>query len=84
MKDFLKLTFLLMLKHYYQVSYQISIHVLLRLKENWKKFLDNKDFADTVLMDLSKAFGFIPHDLLVAKFHASSLSKDTPTFVELY
>ena len=53
----------------YRKSYS-SNHVLLRLIESWKKSLDNKNFVGTVLMDLSKAFDCIPHDLLVAKLHA--------------
>ena len=58
-----------------------SIYVLLRLKENCKKPLDNKDFADIVLMDLSKVFDYIPPDLLVSKFHAYNLSKYAQSFV---
>ena len=67
----------------YRKSYS-SNHVLLRLIENWKKSLDNKDFVDTVLMDLSKAFDCIPHDLLVAKLHAYDLSNDAVTFIYSY
>ena len=67
----------------YRLSYS-SNHVLLRLKENWKKSLDNKNFVGTVLMDLSKAFDCVPHDLLVAKLHAYGLSKDGVTFIYSY
>ena len=67
----------------YRKSYS-SNHVLLRLKENWKKSLDNKNFVGTVLMDLSKAFDCVPHDLLVAKLHAYGLSKDGVTFIYSY
>ena len=67
----------------YRKSYS-SNHVLLRLIENWKKFLDNKNFVGTVLMDLSKAFDCVPHDLLVAKLHAYGLSKDGVTFIYSY
>ena len=67
----------------YRKSYS-SNHVLLRLIENWKKSLDNKNFVGTVLMDLSKAFDCIPHDLLVAKLHAYGLSEDAITFVYSY
>ena len=66
------------------ISAYSSNHVLLRLIENWKKSLDNKNFVGTVLMDLSKAFDCIPHDLLVAKIHAYGLSEDTVTFMYLY
>ena len=67
----------------YRKAYS-SNHVLLRLIENWKKSLDNKNFVGTVLMDLSKAFDCIPHDLLVAKLHAYGLSEDTVTFIYSY
>ena len=67
----------------YRKSYS-SNHVLLRLIENWKKSLDNKNFVGTVLMDLSKAFDCVPHDLLVAKLHAYGLSKDGVTFIYSY
>ena len=61
-----------------------SNHVLLRLIESWKKSLDNKNIVGTVLMDLSKAFDCIPHDLLVAKLHAYGLSNDAVTFIYSY
>ena len=67
----------------YRKAYS-SNHVLLRLIENWKKSLDNKNFVGTVLMDLSKAFDCIPHDLLVAKLHAYGLSEDAVTFIYSY
>ena len=41
-------------------------HVLIRCKKNWKKSLNEKTFVGTVLMDLSKDFGSMPHDLLIA------------------
>ena len=50
----------------------------------YKKFRDNKNFMGTVLMDLSKAFDCIPHDLLAAKLHAYGLSEDAITFVHSY
>ena len=44
-------------------------HVLLRLIEQWKSALDNKNFVEAVLMDLSKVFDCLPHDLPFAKLH---------------
>ena len=35
-------------------------------------------------MDLSKAFGCIPHDLLIAKLHAYGLDVDTVKFLHNY
>ena len=57
-----------------------SNHFLLRLIENWKKSRDNTNFVGTVLLDLSKAFDCIPHDLLVAKPHVYDLLEDAVTF----
>ena len=59
----------------------ISNHVLLSLRENSKKSRDNKHFVGTVLMDLSKAFDCIPHDLFGGKLQAYGLSEDAVTFV---
>ena len=64
----------------YRKTYS-SIHVLIRLIENWKKHLDNKKIVGTVLMDLSKAFDCIPHDLLIAKLHAYGFNKKALTFL---
>ena len=49
-------------------------HVLIRLIENWGKTLE-KFLVGTVLMDLSKAFDCILHDLLIAKLHAYGFSQ---------
>ena len=45
-------------------------HVLLKLVEEWKEAVDRGLVAGAVLMDLSKAFDCLPHDLLIAKMHA--------------
>ena len=47
-----------------------SQQALLSLIENWKMVLDKKGFGGAVLMDLSKAFDTIKHDLLIAKLYA--------------
>ena len=57
---------------------------MIRLIEDWKTSLDKNLFTGAVLMDLSKAFDFIPHNLLISKLHAYGLSFDTVTFLNLY
>ena len=67
----------------YRKSYS-SNHVLVRLKESWKKSLDQKKFVGAVLMDLSKALSSIAHDLLIAKMHAHGFSKNFLVFFYSY
>ena len=64
----------------YRKSYSTN-HVLIRLIENWKKSLDEKKFVGAVLMDLSKAFDSIPHELLIAKMYAYGFSIKAVTFL---
>ena len=59
-------------------------HVLVRLIENWQTTLGKNLFIGAVLMDLSKSFDCVPHDLLIAKLHAYGLSFDTATFLNSY
>ena len=49
-----------------------------------EKHLDNKKFVGAVLMDLSKAFDCIPHDLLIAKLEAYGFKFDTLVFFYSY
>ena len=51
-------------------------HALLSLLEKWKKTIDNKGFAEGVLMDLSKAFNTLNHELLITKLHAYGFGKE--------
>ena len=67
----------------YRKSYS-SNHFLLKLIEEWKKSLDDKNIIGAVLMDLSKAFDWIPHDLLVVKLHAYVFSIDAITIIYSY
>ena len=67
----------------YRKTYS-SNHVLIRLIENWKKSLDSKKFVGAVLMDLSKAFDCIPHELLIAKMHAHGFEINTLVFFYSY
>ena len=67
----------------YRKTYSSS-HVVIRLIENWKKHLDNKKIVGTVLMDLSKTFDCMPHDLLIAKLHAYGFNKRSLIFLYSY
>ena len=62
-----------------------SNHVLIRLIEDWKKSVDNNNnIVGVVIIDLSKAFDCIPHDLLIAKTRAYRFSIDFLVFMYSY
>ena len=67
----------------YRKKYSTN-NVLMRLIENWKNNLDKKKHVGAVLMDLSKAFDCVPHDLLIAKMHAYNFDKETLTLFFTY
>ena len=56
----------------------VSCHnVLLRLIEQWRECLDSNELVGAVVMDLSKAFDCLPHDLLIAKLEAYGFDLNT-------
>ena len=57
---------------------------LLRLAEDWKKDLDKQKYVGAVLMDLSKTFDCLPHDLILAKPSAYGLSVNACDFLNSY
>ena len=46
------------------------INALIPIIEKWRKSHDDGDAFEALLTDLSKAFDYLPHELLVAKLHA--------------
>ena len=60
-----------------------SQHALISLIERWRKSLDNKGYG-AVLMDLSKAFDTLNHDLLIAKIHAYGFDIKTLKLLHSY
>ena len=59
-------------------------HALIALLEKWKYSLDKKGYAGAVLMDLSKAFDCLNHDLLIANLHAYGFSEKSLRMVMSY
>ena len=57
---------------------------LLRLLEDWKRALDNHECVAAILMDLSKAFDCLPHNLLKAKLKAYGLSTKAVDLLDSY
>ena len=58
--------------------------VLLRLIETWPKCLDENNLVGTILMDFSKAFDCLPHDLLIAKREAYGVTNDALKLILSY
>ena len=59
-------------------------HALMSMTEQWRKSLDNKGFTGAVLMDLSKAFDCMNHELLIAKLDAYGFGKDSLNIINSY
>jgi retron-type reverse transcriptase len=57
---------------------------LLKVIEDWKKAVDNNVYVAAVLMDLSKAFDSLPHDLLLLKLKAYCLSENALNRIDDY
>ena len=59
-------------------------NALPRLIEQWIQHLDSNKTVGAVLMDLSKVFDYLPHDLLISKLEAYSLDREMVTLVYSY
>ena len=63
--------------HTYLAAFRTSYGcqtTLLRIVEDWKEALDKNMFVGAILMDLSKAFDCLPHDLIIQKLRAYGVS----------
>ena len=58
--------------------------VIIRLLEEWRETLDKNFIVGAVLMDLSKAFDCIPHDLIIAKLAAYGFKRETLGLIYSY
>ena len=67
----------------YRARYSAQ-HALISLIEKWKITLDKGGFSGAILMDLSKAFDCLNHDLLIAKLYAYGFSKESLTLIRSY
>ena len=59
-------------------------NVLLKLTEEWRENLDQNKVVGALLIDLSKAFDCLPHDLLIAKLDAYGFEKQTTNLLYSY
>ena len=59
-------------------------HVLVHMISSWQKSLDRGKLVGALLMDLSKAFDCVDHDLLIAKLQAYGLSTDALKLMQNY
>ena len=50
-------------------------HALFKLLQPWQQFLDNGGFTGTILVDLSKTYDCISHNLLIAKLECFGVDK---------
>ena len=61
-----------------------SQHALFSLIETCRKSLDQKGVAGMVLMDLSKAYDCLPHDLFIAKLAAYKSGPNSLALISNY
>ena len=52
-------------------------YAIITMLEKWKTAVDEKGYGGAILMDLSKAFDTLNHELLIAKLDAYGFSHDS-------
>ncbi len=57
---------------------------LMHLVESWTRALDKDENVEAIMMDLSKAFDCISHELLIAKLSAYGFSNNACKFILNY
>ena len=67
----------------YRKGYSVQ-HALIVLIEKWRISLDKRGYGGAILMDLSKAFDTLNHDLLIAKLHAYGFDKISLKLIKSY
>ena len=59
-------------------------YALLRMIENWKTQLNKRQKTGVIIIDLSKAFDTLNHNLLVAKLKAYGVNLNAASFIKSY
>ena len=60
-------------------------HALFKLLQAWQEELDKSGFVETInLLDSSKGYDSLPHDLLVAKFEAYGTDENGLNLIHKY
>ena len=59
-------------------------HALISMIHKWHRELDSGSYVGAILMDLSKAFDCINHNLLIAKLHAYGFSRNSLEYIYSY
>ena len=67
----------------YRKNYNTQ-HLLLRLLEKWRERLDNSKTVGGILMDLSKAFDCVPHDIFLAKPAVCAIDNNLILYIHFY
>ena len=60
------------------------LYAVLFLIERWKKIPDEKGFGGAVLMDLSKTFDTLNHELLIAKLSVYGFNNESLKLIRSY